>query len=357
MVACAETLTAEDKVKGPFAHTDLRAGDSNIPNGTTDICWFGWQTMEERNSSNTATCQYVWGNYLDECIQINLLQPAGPQQLGIGVYYPLQDTLYRTMALANSSGAVVEAYDTDAYGNTIIFTGPGADNTWFTDDDTQSSYGANDIIYCGYRYDAETENYYVRNRYYSPSLGRWLTRDPIGYQGGIDLYGYVNSSPVVGSDWSGHGCLVTFDCRLAKSWVSRHNSSIRNCVYQCTEVRRQDITGPGSTVYCESRGFPRPPIVTEHDSHTSSWWGLCGTPPKCPPTKPGYQQLYYAAAGGPWGNCSRHSCRKNCGDAYEISLHACELIPNDKYKLACKVAAHVWDNACTSACNAICKKP
>ena len=192
MVACAETLAAERKVKCHFA----RAGGNNITNGITDACWFGWQTMEERNSSNTATCQYVWGNYLDECIQINLLQPAGPQQLPIDVYYPLQDTLYRTMALANSSGTPVEAYDTDAYGNTIIFTGAGPDKTWFTDDDTQSSYGASDVIYCGYRYDAETENYYVRNWYYSPTLGRWLTRDPIGYRGGINHYGYVESSPV-----------------------------------------------------------------------------------------------------------------------------------------------------------------
>jgi RHS repeat-associated protein len=107
------------------------------------------------------------------------------------------------MALANSSGTPVEAYDTDAYGNTIIFTGPGADTTWFTDDDAQATYGANSIIYCGYRYDAETENYYVRNRYYSPSLGRWLTRDPIGYRGGINLYGYVNSSPVAEVDGFG----------------------------------------------------------------------------------------------------------------------------------------------------------
>ncbi len=199
MVACAETLAAERKVKCHFA----RAGGNNITNGITDACWFGWQTMEERNSSNTATCQYVWGTYVDECIQINLLQPAGPQQLAIGVYYPLQDTLYRTMALANSSGTPVEAYDTDAYGNTIIFTGPGSDKTWFTDDDAQATYGANSIIYCGYRYDAEMENYYVRNRYYSPTLGRRLTRDPIGYQGGINLYGYVDSSPVGLLDSSG----------------------------------------------------------------------------------------------------------------------------------------------------------
>jgi RHS repeat-associated protein len=56
---------------------------------------------------------------------------------------------------------------------------------------------------CGYRYDAETDNYYLRNRYHSPVLGRWLTRDPIGYQGGINLYGYVSGRPTAGLDPSG----------------------------------------------------------------------------------------------------------------------------------------------------------
>jgi RHS repeat-associated protein len=54
-----------------------------------------------------------------------------------------------------------------------------------------------------YRYDPETENYYVRNRYYPPTLGHWLTRDPIGTQGGINLYAYVGSSPVGNVDAAG----------------------------------------------------------------------------------------------------------------------------------------------------------
>ncbi len=55
----------------------------NIPNGTTDYVWQGWQTMEERNpfggsgSTDTPTKQYVWGTYIDECLQINLLSVAG----------------------------------------------------------------------------------------------------------------------------------------------------------------------------------------------------------------------------------------------------------------------------------------
>ena len=67
------------------------------------------------------------------------------------------------------------------------------------------AFAENEILTGGSRYnaDAETQNYYVRNRYYLPTLGRWLTRDPIGYQGGINLYEYVRSSPVGNVDGEG----------------------------------------------------------------------------------------------------------------------------------------------------------
>ncbi|NNM87490.1 MAG: RHS repeat-associated core domain-containing protein, partial [Phycisphaerae bacterium] len=115
------------------------------------------------------------------------------------------DLLYRAVALTNSSGGIVEAYDTDAYGNTIIFTGPGTDGVWFTDDDLQSNYGANEIIFCGYRYDAETQLYYVRNRTYNPPLGRWIQRDPIGYMVGTNLFEYVYGMPTIQLDPDGLG--------------------------------------------------------------------------------------------------------------------------------------------------------
>ncbi len=188
----------------------------NIPNGTTDYLWQGWQTVEERNpfggsgSTDTPIKQYVWGTYIDELIQLTTLTTLGPQSLPAGAYYLLQDLLYRAVALTNSSGAVVEAYDTDAYGQTIIFTAPGTDGVWFTDDDVQSNYGTNDIIFCGYRYDPETRLYYVRNRMYvmdtgGISVGRWLQRDPIGYAGGVNLYEYVGANPLRRADATGMG--------------------------------------------------------------------------------------------------------------------------------------------------------
>ena len=175
----------------------------NIPGSTTDYIWSGSQVVEERNAGNTPIRQYVWGTYIDGLIQLTTLVPLGPQNLSLGTYYLLQDLLFRAVALTNSSGAVVEAYDTDAYGNTLIFTGPGPDGVWFTEDDVQSSYGANEIIYCGYRFDAESELYYVRNRTYSPVLGRWIQRDPIGYAGGVNLYEYVGGRVPIRPDPTG----------------------------------------------------------------------------------------------------------------------------------------------------------
>ena len=127
-------------------------------------------------------------------------------------YYLLQDLLFRAVALTNSSGQIVEAYDCEVYGSTLIFTAPDTSGNWWGDAAVQSSNGANETIYCGYRFDPETQLYYVRNRTYNPVLGRWLQRDPIGYEGGINLYGYVESSPVGAVEPSG---LKKFTVKIA----------------------------------------------------------------------------------------------------------------------------------------------
>ena len=51
--------------------------------------------------------------------------------------------------------------------------------------------------------DSETGLVLQGHRLYDPATGRWLTRDPIGYAGGINLYGYVGGDPVNRRDPSG----------------------------------------------------------------------------------------------------------------------------------------------------------
>ena len=68
----------------------------------------------------------------------------------------------------------------DAFGNTVVSEG-----AW------PSSFG-----FSTKRQDAETGLYYYGYRFYDPVTGRWLSRDPIEEEGGVNLYGFIENKPV-----------------------------------------------------------------------------------------------------------------------------------------------------------------
>jgi RHS repeat-associated protein len=83
------------------------------------------------------------------------------------------------------------------------------------------SLAADSYRYTARRYDAETAIgtsqqpsglYYYRARMYSPTWGRFLQPDPIGYNAGTNLYTYVNNDPLTGVDPMG---LLTLQIGLA----------------------------------------------------------------------------------------------------------------------------------------------
>ncbi len=139
---------------------------------------------------------------IDELVQLKALTNIGPQSLASGNYYLLSDLLYRSAALTNTSGAVVEAYDADAYGNTLLFSGHGTDGLWFTNDDVQAAYSACRYAFTGREYDAESGYYFYRRRYLLPQLGRFGSRDPWGVPGG-PAYQYAIGRPSAAVDPSG----------------------------------------------------------------------------------------------------------------------------------------------------------
>ena len=59
------------------------------------------------------------------------------------------------------------------------------------------------FLYTGRDYDSDTELYYYRARWYDPQARRFLSEDPIGLDGGINLYAYVENNPINNTDPSG----------------------------------------------------------------------------------------------------------------------------------------------------------
>jgi RHS repeat-associated protein len=114
-------------------------------------------------------------------------------QGGTWTYYAF-DALGNVGQRLNSSQSVVSSSSYDSY---------GAESNNGTPSDT-FGYRAR----FGYVLDRETGFYYCRNRYYDPARGRWLSRDPIGFFGGINLYAYGRSAPNASVDPSGHYGLV-----------------------------------------------------------------------------------------------------------------------------------------------------
>jgi RHS repeat-associated protein len=101
------------------------------------------------------------------------------------------DGLGSTLALTDSTGTVQTQYTYEPFGRTTS-SGIGSSNSY---------------QYTGRENDG-TGLYYYRARYYSPTLQRFVSEDPIGFDGGINFYEYADSNPVAFIDSSGLSSLV-----------------------------------------------------------------------------------------------------------------------------------------------------
>ena len=163
------------------------------PEATTTYLYDGWNLVREEiagTNGTTDVIEYCWGKDIS-----GSLDTAG----GIGgllylkrngaVYVPLYDASGNVTAYVDAAGDVVATFAYDAFGNTVAEDGTLA--------------GAFHFKYSTKYHDAETGLYYYGYRYYAPTQARWLTRDPLEEQGGLNLHCFCENDGVNKVDWLG----------------------------------------------------------------------------------------------------------------------------------------------------------
>ena len=204
-------------------------GDAIQP-GSRRYIYAGWEVVEERLFNDGATLAaapstleriYVTGREIDEPL-LTAIDGNGNRQLGGSIpknqpnasadqeYYFLNNRLGNIMALLDADRAdrVLEYYRYTVYGETTVL--PAVDNTGDDLEDTpldlsdnhasgtklDLSGHSNVYLFTARRFDQATGLHYFRNRYFEPASGCFLSRDPLGYEDGMNLLQYVgNNAP------------------------------------------------------------------------------------------------------------------------------------------------------------------
>jgi RHS repeat-associated protein len=140
-------------------------------------------------AATTPTFRYVFASYIDEPV---VRKTAGTG--GTLVYFH-RNQQYSITAITTSTGAISERYAYTAYGQPTILDASASV--------LSSSAINNRYTYTGREWDATIALHHFRARWMSPNAGRFLSRDPIRYRSGLNMYQYARSSPFVFIDPSG----------------------------------------------------------------------------------------------------------------------------------------------------------
>jgi RHS repeat-associated protein len=91
------------------------------------------------------------------------------------------------LVVNTATGAIAQQMDYDEYGNVLSDTSPGFQPFGFA----------------GGIYDRDTVLVRFGARDYDAGSGRWIAKDPIGLEGGTNIYGYIRNNPLSFVDSSG----------------------------------------------------------------------------------------------------------------------------------------------------------
>jgi len=168
LIAFQDANTVAEYKYDPFG----RRVEKKVNGKVTRYVYDGAHILMEYNEDNKVTSRFVHSLTIDEAVAL---------ERGKKVYYYHADGLGSITDLTDAKGNIVKEYHYKSYGAL----------QW------QSGSLAQPFRFTGREFDPESGLYYYRARYYNPRMGRFLTKDPIGFKGGdVHLYCYVKNNPV-----------------------------------------------------------------------------------------------------------------------------------------------------------------
>ncbi|MFY0575552.1 RHS repeat-associated core domain-containing protein [Cystobacter fuscus] len=168
--------------------------------GRTDFVWDGIQLLEERRGSSCLTYLYEPSSHvplarLDHRAQAANDTPLSPlgDTGGDNVYYFHTDVSGIAEELTDHQGRIVWQAQYKTWGSTVT-------EEWISTVDRDGVQPQN-LRFQGQYLDRETGLHYNTFRYYDPDIGRFITEDPIGLEGGVNLYHYAPNPLLWADPW------------------------------------------------------------------------------------------------------------------------------------------------------------
>ena len=173
---------------------------------TTCYDYDAFGQLVRRRSSGAGDRWYLWSD--DQLLAE--LDATGTQRIGEYVYQPGIDAPLALITGATQV-AVVRYFEQDEVGNVVGLYGANDSvhqrltyDPWGVASVTHGALAdSSRMRWKGLVWEAPVGLYFVRNRWYDPQLGRFLSEDPIGLAGGINAYVFAYGDPINHGDPSG----------------------------------------------------------------------------------------------------------------------------------------------------------